>query len=463
MTLAIACLWIGFSGDTFRYTVGWWGYAGLVLAVFAFGVMLLIHRRPPLRLRHLPLPLLMFLLWCALSVVWSHYRLETVLGIAAQWVTAALGLVLAVTLTRREFVRALGFSMRSLVYGSLVFEAAVSVFSPGGFIPPIYRRPGQLAALLGTDQVPDPIPPNFYWSHGDLFHENAIQGLPGNRNLLAMIALIALVTTLAQLWDGLIRWYTGLAGAAAAVVVIARTDSATIYVAAAFALLAAVLVAIGRRLRRRWRWLLYAAVGVGLVAGGSLVVVFNDAVFSFMDRSPDMSGRGTIWRAVLSLGQTSPILGQGWISYWAPWVPEFARLGLVDGTAYHQAHNAFLDAWMQVGTIGLICFFGVVFTTLVRTWWISVDRPDTPVMTTDFHASRPHLAATTALPFLIMVMLVVQAMTESRLLMEGNWLLLCTFAIYSKLRVQDPSVLPRRTLPAHTGPITVVLDPHRDR
>jgi hypothetical protein len=99
-----------------------------------------------------------------------------------------------------------------------------------------------------------------------------------------------------------------------------------------------------------------------------------------------------------------------------------------------------------------------VFSTLVRTWWIAIDIPDAPRIESRRVGGRAHVAAATAAPFLVMVALVVQAMTESRLLVEGGWLLLCYFAIYAKLRIQDPAILPRRSLTTKTGPVRVVLD-----
>ncbi|WP_282825210.1 O-antigen ligase family protein [Gulosibacter sediminis] len=462
MLLTFAALVVAFSGDTFRYTIGWTGYGALVGLLVALAIVLLVRRRPQLRLRHLPLMLLLFTAWCLLSVIWSGYRIETLAGSAVQLATAFVALVTAVSLTRMQFLRTLGTAMRWLVFGSLAFELFAAIAMPAGVLPPTYLRPGVLQSLLGTDRIPEPLPGGFYWTHSELFDGGPLQGLMGNRNLLAIVALIALIVTIVELLDHMVsRWYA-LVASAASVAAILLTDSATAYVAGAFVLLGAALVLISRRIHRQLRWVLYSVVGACLVAGGILVVVFNNEVFALMNRSSDMSGRGSIWRAVLALGSESPVLGHGWISYWAPWLPEFHSLAIVEGMPYHQAHNAFLDVWMQVGVIGLLLFIGLVFSTLIRTWWISIDVPDAPRIPSYRPGGRPHLSAATAAPFFIMVALVVQAMTESRLLVEGAWLLLCYFAIYAKLRIQDPAMLPRRTVSTKTGPVRVVLDTQLD-
>lgn len=464
MALVIATLVLAFAGDLFRYTVGWTGYLALSVVFVGLLMVALYRRHSRVRIWHLPATLVLFIGWCGLSMLWSRYPLETLMGWAAQVITALAGLGIAVSLTRLQFLHALGLAMRGLVLGSLVFEAFVAIWHPHGLIPPAYLRPGVLETLLGepASNTASSIPANFYWSYGHLFSGGDIQGLPGNRNLLAMVALIALVITAAELWDRQLHWSRAWLSLAASLFVLVRTQSATVIVALAFVGLAAALVLAGRHLNRRHRWIMYAVVGTVLVVGAVLVVAFNDAVFAGMNRSSDMSGRGDIWRAVIRLGAESPVEGIGWISYWAPWLPVFQDLAVVDGTSYYQAHNSFIDVWLQTGAVGVILFAGVVFTALVRTWWIAIDRPDTPLVESARASGHAHLAGLTAVPFLVLVGLTVQSMTESRLIVEGGWLMLTYCAIYAKLRVQDPWLLPRRTVPSRTGPITVVVDPVRD-
>ena len=465
MALVAAVLMLAFAGDALRYTIGWTGYAAVVALLLVLLGVALSRRRSALRLRHLPTILLAFAGWCALSIAWSQYRPETALASAVQLATAFAGTAIAVSLTRYQFIRAAGAAFRGLVHGSLLFELGVAIWSPGGIVPPAYLWSGDLQRMLGPDapSTPAQMPAHFFWSHGDLLTGGALQGLPGNRNLLAMVALIALVITVAELWDRQLGRVAGALGILAAAFALWRSDSVTVYVAIAFVLLAVALVSAGRRLRRPGRWLMYLVVGTVLVVGATLVVLNNDEIFAQMNRTSDMSGRGDIWRAVLALGATAPLGGIGWIGYWAPWLPQYAQLGVVNGTAYHQAHNAFLDVGLQTGAVGVIFFAVLVLTTLIRTWWVAIDRPDTPLVEPARESGQPHLAGSTAVPFFVMVALVVQAMTESRLIIEGGWLLLVCFAVYAKLRVQDPVLLPRGIRPsARTGPIDIVVDPVRD-
>ncbi|MFD2674545.1 O-antigen ligase family protein [Gulosibacter bifidus] len=447
MMLSLAMIIVAFSGDLFRYTIGWTGYGLIVLGLGALSVVVMRRRRPKLHLLHLPYMLVAFVSWCWLSVLWSGYQLETVAGAAIQTLTMAAASMMAVSLGRFQFLRTFAFGMRLLVYGSLLFELGAALFAPYGVVPPTYLRTNFLQQVLG-DSAPlsaQHIPGSYYWTHSELFQGGPLQGLMGNRNLLALVALLAIITTLAELADGMIvRWRATL-GVLAGIGAIVWTDSATVYVTIAFVALGAALVVAGRRLERGQRWMLYASVGTVLVVGAVLVIVNNNAIFAMMNRSSDMSGRGTIWRAVINLGVESPVLGQGWISYWAPWLPEFQQLAIIEGVPYHQAHNAFLDVWMQTGTIGALLFAALVFTALVRTWWLAIDLHDIPLMPRPkVNARRAHPSYAVAAPFFLTIALTVQAMTESRLLIEGNWLLLCYLAMFAKLRSSNAPLRPRQ-------------------
>lgn len=446
MCLTVALLVAGFSGDLFRYTVGWPAYAVLVVVLTALAIVVIKRRKPQMRILHLPYLLLGFAAWCWCSALWSRYPAETLLAATIQLITVVNALMMAVSLERFQFLRALGVAMRGLIYGSLAFELLAAILAPNGVLPPIYLHTDTLSRLLGegAPSTPDSIPGSFYWTHSAMFIGGPVQGLMGNRNLLAFVAVLAIIATAAEWADGIIDRLRAIAGLSAAALAILLTDSATAYVSLLFVGLGVALVAIGRRLQRRHRWMLYGSVGLVLIVGATVVITNNNEIFALMNRSSDMSGRGTIWRAVLELGSASPWVGIGWISYWAPWIPEFSNLAVFDGVAYHQAHNAFLDVWMQTGAFGVLAFTALVITALIRTWWLAIDPHDVPLVRAVMRQrSHAHPSFAAAVPFLLMVALVVQAMTESRLLIEGNWMLLVYLAIFAKFRSANAPHRPR--------------------
>ncbi|CAG7844812.1 hypothetical protein USB125703_01059 [Pseudoclavibacter triregionum] len=449
-TFATFALFTAFAGDFWRNLLSWWGFGAIVVGIAAVAVVLLVRKRPLPRLTHLPAPLVLFLLWCLLSTIWSWYRPETLLACLIQLIGATVALSLAVNCTKLQFLDALGRALRIIVGMSLVFELLVALFMPHGILPLYLYLPGQLELFTGiAGATPETAHPAVYWSQGHLFDGAAIQGILGNRNLLGFVALLALIVTGVQLAAGRLGRWRAWIWCLVCFGTLFLSRSATPIVALPVIALAIALVWLARRLSTKGRWIMYVVVFALGCIGAFVLVTWRDEIFGLINRSGDMSGRGDVWRAVVGIGSQQPILGVGWISYWAPWVSPYKDLVILDGLRYLQAHNAYLDAWMQTGVIGAALLGGLVLSTTIRSWWLAIDRPQT-----DASGSRP-IPHTAVLAFLLMVALVLQSLTESRLLVEGNWVLLCYLAIYSKLRVQDLPALPRRTIPARTGPIAL--------
>jgi exopolysaccharide production protein ExoQ len=109
-----------------------------------------------------------------------------------------------------------------------------------------------------------------------------------------------------------------------------------------------------------------------------------------------------------------PVIGWGWIGYWAPWVEPFKGLAVIENVTYLQAHNALLDVWFQTGVIGVALALIIAIVASVRSWRIAV-APTNPKMET--------FTPSAMLPILIIALLLIQSLTESRLLIEGNWVL----------------------------------------
>jgi O-antigen ligase len=104
-----------------------------------------------------------------------------------------------------------------------------------------------------------------------------------------------------------------------------------------------------------------------------------------------------------------------------PGVKPYEGLVEINKVAYYQAHNAFLDMWLQGGILALIFFAILVVVTFVRLWQLAVR----------------HTSALYLWPILVFIGLVVQNFTESRLLSELGWVLLTLFVI----KVREPNDL----------------------
>jgi len=411
--LGATVLFVLFAGDAVPNTLTWYGAAAVWALLAVWGVAVLVRARPPLA--RTPRALWFFLAWCLVSVVWSHWRPATIASITVQVVCAAVAFTIASTLTWRRILDALSLAMRSVLMLSLVFEAVIAV---------VVRHP---IAPIWTDYGDRDIPDAFYFSRAELLTGGRIQGLPGNANLLAMVALLAAIAVAVQFAEARLRRNQAIGWLAVAAVVLLLTRSSTV-LAAALVVAAALAVALWiRRVptdRRTPRYLV-------LLAGAAVVAVAATttwgAVSELLGKGADATGRGEIWQRVLGLVDQHPVLGWGWIGYWWPGIPTLADLAHRNGVTYLQAHDAYLDVWMQTGVVGLVLFVGYVLTTLSRSW-ASATR-----IGYDAALAPRRFDPVSLLPLLVVVALVVQSVAESRMLYQGNWVLLALFAIKSRI------------------------------
>jgi O-antigen ligase len=410
VALAAVTMFTLLSGDAWRYSITWFGWGVVAVGIIVGWAAVAVRRR--VELRRIPIALGTLLGLMAASLIWSYYPGATALGLIATGATAFIGIVMAHTVSLEQLLRALGVALRWIIGLSLAFELVVAT---------VFRRP-VLPLWVSYDE---PIPRAFYWSRGLLFEGGRIQGIPGNANLLAFAALIAVIVFAIQLAERRVGLAAGWGWLGAALLTLALTRSSTVIVAGLVAVVALVVLIVARRLSPRGQLTLFGVTA--LAAGGAvaLALVFQQQLLALLGRSDDLTGRLDIWGAVTALIEQRPVLGWGWVSYWAPWVEPFDDLVIIRGVRYLQAHNAWLDVLLQLGWIGLIVFTILIVTTGARVLSWSVDAP------LGDHAPTPALQL---LPALLLTVLLVHSLAESRLLIEAGFVLLVYLATASRLR-----------------------------
>ena len=403
-----------FAGDFWRNTLSWYGWGAIGLGLVVGSVVLLVRIRPPLLWRRLPVTLALFLLLATLSIAWSDYPGASALGVFLQWCTTLTALFLALCLEWPQLLRALSHAFRWILALSLLFEFIVAAFIRHPVLP------------FWTDYGTQKIPQAFYWSRGLLFHGGQIQGIQGNSNLLAMVALLALVVFGIQFADGVVRRGSGIAWLVVAGLTLVLTRSATVTIAGVFTLVVLLFALWMRRVRPDRRRPVYLTMLAAVVLGVAAVWVFSGQLLKLFGKSEDLTGRLDIWHSVTALASQRPVFGWGWVSYWVPWVEPFKTLAVRKGVTYLQAHNAWLDVWLQLGVVGLVVFILLVATTLARSWFFAVDRPRVAV------ADDLPYNARNLLPLLLIAALIAQSAAESRMLVEAGWMLLVVVSVKTK-------------------------------
>jgi hypothetical protein len=94
-----------------------------------------------------------------------------------------------------------------------------------------------------------------------------------------------------------------------------------------------------------------------------------------------------------------------------------------------QAHNMWVDLFMQLGIVGIVLMAGVYLAYIWRAWFFAVDRPRW-----DLVADRPY-SSLTLLPSLVGALLLVQGLAESGPLILWGWMFVVMFSLKLK---QDP-------------------------
>ncbi len=417
----VTVLFLLLVGDGVRYTIGWWGFTALALVLAAIAVVILVRRRRDWRFNDLPYPMLAFLALAVVSVAWSFYPAWTALGATSTILTVVAGVTVVVLSSWAQIVRDLGLALRSILIASVVFELVVAWIVRGPVLP-LFPQPG-----VDYANLPDPVPPMFYWSRNVLFDDGKIQGIMGNSVLLGFVAVLAIIVFAVQLIDGTVRRVAGIGWLALAVAILALTRSATALLAlAAVVAVAAVVLLVRRTPAGRPRVIVGAVLAAVVLAGGAIAFAVREPILAVLGKSPDFTNRTEIWDAVAALAATRPAAGWGWVSYWVPGVEPFDDLAFNNGVRQLHAHSAWLDVWFQLGVLGLIAFGAWVLSTLVRSWNMAVDRP------VRLDASPTHYTAMALAPLLILVALLAQSLAESRLLVESGLALLVIISVTTK-------------------------------
>jgi hypothetical protein len=406
---------VALAGDGWRNLLGWPGYVVLCLLVAALCGVVLVRSRPLVRWATTPKALVAFLALAVLSLVWSAYPGPTLATLTGTLLTTVVGCALALALDWYAFTRVLGGALRFVIGLSLAFELLVAfvIRSP---VPRPWDERGVDAPLLDL------------WSRNVLLEGDRIQGWVGNANLLGVIALLGVIVFSVQLAEGTVGRRAGYVWLALAAATFGLTRSSTMVVAAVVALVVLCAALLARRVSPNGRRAVYGA-GAALAAAVLVVALFfRDAAFSLLGRSQDLTGRLDIWAEVVSLAERRPWFGWGYSSPWLPGAVPFDEPIVRNGVEQLQAHNAWLDVWLQLGLVGVALFGGIVVSVLWRAWFLAVDRPRAGRVD-----DQPYTTVA-LLPLLVAVVLVVQSFMESRILIESGWVLLVALAVATKAR-----------------------------
>jgi O-antigen ligase len=391
------------AGDAVRYSIGWGGWAVVVGVGALIALVALLVGNPGKTLLRVPVPLALLLALMALSLIWSQYRGFTGIALTAQIGTTVFALFLANQFGWRQLLNIFANSLRFVLAASLLFELYAAIFGP---IKPIFPN-------YEGDEPPSA---SYLWSQGNLFEGERIQGIMGNANLLAFTAVLGIMVFLVEYIVTHKKRSLPLASLILAVLLAALAKSAGMTLAIGLIAFAALIAIFSEGRDRATRHKIYGYGIWALVSIAVMGLIYRVELFDLLGRSPDASGRFYIWGEVLNLIWEKPLEGWGWISYWVPGVEPFEGLIVINKVPMYQAHNAYLDVWLQLGIIGLVLLIWLMISGFNRLWAVAVR-----------HTNPLYL-----FPLFGFLVIAAQSLTESRLLIEISWVLLVLLTTKSR-------------------------------
>lgn len=427
----------------------WWfnllGAAGaavlvgaLIVATLAIWIPSLARRPKARRFRweRLPWIVLVYVALAFASTLWSQWPAASILTAAVLAGFTMQGIFFADLLSWSDIVRCLEVALRWIVAGSFVFEAWVAL---------IVRHP-IMPNFFTVDYEGEPNA-HWYWVRGNIFDSllvgDRIQGVVGNSNLLGMLMLLAVIVFSVRLWVGVKGRVTGTKivarslWVALAAWMFIRAGSATTFVALVVVAAVACVALVMRRARtaRGRRTVYLTATAIAVVGAGVGVLAF-DRVAGLLGRSSGLTGRNDIWAAVVERASERPIFGNGFSSPWVPWDPAFDGWIIDHDITVFEAHNMWLDVFLQLGALGIVMLALVYGSAVWRAWFFAVDAPRlVPEGPSPF-------SPLSLVPLLIVWALLTQGLTESNPMMLWGWMLVSMFI--TKLRLAPAVTFPDR-------------------
>lgn len=365
--------------------MGWPGLIGAIAVLLVLMTVSFLSRRDQLEWRGvLPISLLSFLGWSAVSLVWSQYQWSTMGGLIYLLAFTLIALYIALTRDSIQIVRAAGDVLRVVLALSLAME------------------------LFSGILIDAPIPLLSIQAH--LASGGPISGIVATRNQLGLLAIVGAITFATEHRTRSVPRVLSVSSLVLAGLCILFTQSPVVLGTAAMVGLAAAALYGLRHVPADRRQLWQLIVLVVAVAGAAAAWIGRTIIVETLNAGGALTYRLELWNKVFDLVRLNYLQGWGWIGRWRTELSPFSSLTTTSDRPAQSALNGYLDVWFQLGLVGLVIFVGMLGLAFVRSWLLAGRRR----------------SIVYAWPAAVLVALLVSSLAESAVLAEFGWL---TFVI----------------------------------
>ncbi|MBT1585052.1 O-antigen ligase family protein [Curtobacterium flaccumfaciens] len=401
--LATVIVLFAFGQPTVGAVVGTAGTWAVLVTLFVLAGLSLLGQRYRIEWHGvLPLSLLAFVGYCALSVLWSEYSWVALRGLVATVCFMGLGLYLALGRDLVQVIRASGDAFRILLVTALGLEV--------------------LSGLVLD--VPFPA----FGIRGDIAYGGPIQGIGGTRNFMGFIAAMALVTFVVEFLTRSVTLWRAVASTALAVIALMLVQSPITGLAMIALAVTALALWSLRHARPSTRPVVNGVLGATVLLALVVAVLARGRLLAEMGAAGGTATRLDLWSQIRVLTERYPIQGWGWVGTW-PREAVVPYVTLIDpaGMRFHSGLNAFVDAWLQIGLAGTIILAVTALLAFARAWVTATTFPGVAYVW----------------PAAVLVLLAVTSAAESYLLHGAGLMVFVTVLVIAARRRSWRRHLPR--------------------
>ncbi|WP_373540198.1 O-antigen ligase family protein [Chamaesiphon sp.] len=274
------------------------------------------------------------------SIAWSYSPAVTRARSIALVGTSLFGLYMSARYSMREQLRLLGWSFGIIIVLSFIF--ALSNPHYGMMVSGVHS---------GT------------W-RGIYVHKNVLGKTIG---IGGLVFLLLAMDTKTQRWLPL----TGL-GLSFCLLLLSKSSSSMINFLTVLA-----LIPIFQTLRWRYQLMIPTAIAIVIFGGGLSLWVNENAgmLLGAIGKDPTLTGRTDMWPSILEMIWKQPWLGYGYNGFWGDWDSPGSYVWYIVNWTPPNAHNGFLDLWLDFGLVGVIIFgLGFCQTLMRGLKWVRIDK-----------------------------------------------------------------------------------------
>lgn len=176
----------------------------------------------------------------------------------------------------------------------------------------------------------------------------------------------------------------------------------------------------------------FILISIIIAVGCSVIWLVNNwgILWTFLGRDGTLSGRTMLWQVLWDMNRQHFWQGCGYGAFWLNWKEPSGYVWYMFSWEPSNAHNGYLDLWLQLGLVGLAIFMLSLSVNLLKA----------------FAVLRKNGSLEKIFPLMFFVFLALNNITESSFLVQNSLFWVLYVAVSIQLRAKSPIKKQRRKI-----------------